>query len=99
MDAIAVEAATLARRDCGAMAPRGVRVAEPLALRAVLREIPLAVREGGHVARVDRHVTAELGELCAQRREHAGDAGVERVAVGAELDSEAVAGVDGRDAA
>jgi hypothetical protein len=58
-----------------------------------------AVPEGGQVGGIDGHVAAKFGKLGAQRSRHATDAGVEPVAVGAELRGEAVAGVDARSAA
>ncbi|MDQ3669271.1 MAG: hypothetical protein M3377_03165 [Actinomycetota bacterium] len=45
------------------MSPRGVGVAEPLALAPALAEEALPVRAGGHVARVDSHVAPHVGKL------------------------------------
>jgi hypothetical protein len=75
VDAVAVEAAALACDDRASMTPACVRVAVALALRAVLRDVPLAVRVRGHVARVDSDVAAVLGKLGAQTGGHAVDAG------------------------
>src|SRR3712207_6467171 len=79
VDLVAVEPAALP------MAPSGVRVAVALALRAVLRQVALAVRVGGHVGAVDGDIPAHVGKVPAKARGHASDARVEHAAVGAEL--------------
>jgi hypothetical protein len=53
VDAVAVEAAALARRYGGAVAPGCVGVAVDLPLRAAVADVLLAVAVGGHVARVE----------------------------------------------
>jgi hypothetical protein len=72
------------------MPPRGVRVGEPLALRAVLGEEPLPVRVGGHVGGVYRKVAAKLGLYFTEGREDAAEAGIKQRSVLAQLYREAV---------
>jgi len=79
--------------------PGGIHVGVPLPLRTVLREVALPVRVGGHVRGVDGEVGPVLGTLGVEGGGDAGDAGVEQVAVGAELRAEAVASVHARDGA
>ena len=59
---VAVVSASPAGRDGRTVAPGGVRVAVPLALRAVLTDEPLTVSERGHVARVDSDVSPQARE-------------------------------------
>jgi hypothetical protein len=73
VEAVSVEAAALAGGDGGAVAPRGIGVAEPLALRAVLGDVPLAVRVGREVACVDGYVSSILERLRAQSGKDTGE--------------------------
>ena len=96
---VSVVPASGAGRDGGAVPPRGVRVGEPLALAAALRDVPLTVRERGKVGGVNSHVYADTGQLAPQGGGH----GVEAVGKGrlvlAQLDGEAVAAQQLGDAA
>lgn len=99
VDLLPVEAPRRPRRDCGAVAPGGVRVGVAFALRATRVDVPLTVRESGHVARVDGNVDPVLGERVAERDGHGVEAVRERGLIGTQLDREAVAGPTGRGAA
>ena len=90
MNAIPIEPATLPRADRAPVAPGGVRVGEPLALGAVLREKPLTVRVGRHIGSVYRKVAAKLGLYFTEGREDTAEAGVEERRVLAQLYREAV---------
>ncbi len=78
------------------MSPARVGIGEALTLASALAHVALTVRVGRQVGGVDGEVAAEFGLLPMQAVEHAGDAGVEDVGVGAQLGGEAVGGVDGR---
>jgi hypothetical protein len=67
VEAVAVEPAALPGGDSRAVSPGGVRVGEPLPLRAVLGDEPLAVRVRGEVGGVDSEVASVLGKLGADR--------------------------------
>jgi len=79
------------------VAPSSVRVREPLTLATALAHVPLTVGVGGKVRGVDGSVAAVLGEFVTEGAGRAVDAGVEQVAVGAELRREAAAGINARD--
>jgi hypothetical protein len=91
VDLVAVEPAAFARADRGAVAPRCVRVAVPLALGTALGEVALAVRVGGHVGAVDGDVLAHAGHQLVQPGGHAVEARGERGGVFAQPRGEAVA--------
>lgn len=59
---------------------------------AVLRHVALAVRVGGHVARVDGEVAAVGRQLRFQPYDHRVDAALDRLAIVAQLFGEAVGG-------
>jgi hypothetical protein len=82
------------------MAPRSIRIGELIigTLMPTLGSESLTVREGGQVGSVDGHLPAHVGMRGAQAIQHATDAGVQLVAVDAELRGEAVAGIDARSA-
>jgi hypothetical protein len=65
---VPVEAATLAGAHGAAVSPCRVRVAEPLTLSSALAEVPLPVRVGGHVARVDGDIPPDVRVSLAERR-------------------------------
>src|SRR5438105_3842500 len=92
VDAVPVEAATLPRRDSGAVAPRGVRVGVRLSLRPAVVDVPLAVGVGGHVRGVNRNLIAHVRVVVAEARGERVDASGDPVAFFAELRGEAVAG-------
>src|SRR6266542_4126001 len=92
MDAIPVEAASLARGDSGAMAPGGVRVAVDLPLGAAVVEELLAVAVGRNVGGVDGDLTAHVGIVLTQARRERVDALGDPLEFLAELRREAVAG-------
>ena len=91
VEAISVEAAALARRDGGAVAPGSIRVAVLLAFRPVLVLVALAVRVCGHVGGVDGDIPAEERVVFLQLFDDASGAAFEQVHVVAELRREAVA--------
>jgi len=80
VDAVAVEAAALAGRDCRAVTPRSIVVAVFVipALASSLAYEPLAVRVGREIARVDGEVAAHVGVLTMQPFENAHDARTSR---------------------
>jgi hypothetical protein len=90
VDAIAIEPAAFADADRGAVSPRGIRVAEPLAVRAVLTEGSLPISLCGHVRSVDCHVAAHVGKLIAERVGNASEAGVQQRPLLAEFRGETV---------
>lgn len=67
---VSVEAAALAGRDGGTVAPRRVGVREALALRAVVVGERLAVCVGQKIPSVDGDVLAELREVVVQGSQH-----------------------------
>jgi hypothetical protein len=66
VDAIAVEAAALASADGGTVAPRCVRVAVDVSLRAAVVEVLLTVPVCGHVGSVDGNLATHIGVLLAE---------------------------------
>ena len=88
---VPVKAATLPSRDGGTVAPRGVRVAEPLPLRPVLRDVPLAIGESGHVGGVNSYVLSDVRHRGLEGGRYVIETVRERVGVRPQLDREAVA--------
>src|SRR5581483_4027781 len=95
----AIEGACRAGADGAPVAPRCVGVGVPLTLRSTLVDVPLAVRERGHVRGVDSHVHAVVGQRVLQRSGDGIEAVGELVGVGAQLLGEAIERPHGRAAA
>jgi hypothetical protein len=90
MEFVAVEASAFASRDSGAMPPRGIGVAEPLALAPALGNEPLAIGVGGQITCVNGYVFSQVGVLLAKRRRASVETRRKRGSVVTELASEAV---------
>src|SRR5206468_1814640 len=88
---VAVERASGARRNRGAMPPRSIRIGVPLALRAALENVLLAIAESCEVACINGDVLPILRQRVLQRRRNAVKAVSKRGLVLAQLDGEAVA--------
>src|SRR5206468_461562 len=87
---VPIERTCRARADSGAMPPRGIGVAVPLALRASLIDVALSIPEGGKVGGVYRYVTSKIRVLLPQRSRAGIDALHEHRMVLPQLGGEAV---------
>jgi Protein of unknown function (DUF3800) len=90
VELVAVEAATFASRDSGAMPPRSIGVAEPLALAPAFGDVPLAIGVGGQIACVNGYVFSQVGMLSAKRSGASVETRRKRWSVASELAGEAV---------